>query len=86
MSPDFCKHVMSNFSRGLLKAYDRAAFEVYAYDTGMFYDKIIVCELNSGHFVNYLRAKEPDFKYEQLNKVQGQPFMVQEIVDAVKAL
>ncbi len=50
------------------------------------FKKIIVCELNSGHFVNYLRAKEPDFKYEQLNKVQGQPFMVQEIVDAVKAL
>ena len=50
------------------------------------FQKIIVCELNSGHFVNYLRAKEPDFKYEQLNKVQGQPFMVQEIVDAVKAL
>ena len=40
VSPDFCKHVMSNFSRGLLKAYDRAAFEVYAYDTGMFYDEI----------------------------------------------
>ena len=50
------------------------------------FKKIIVCELNSGHFVNYLRAKEPDFKYEQLNKVQGQPFVVHEIVEAVKAL
>jgi len=50
------------------------------------FKKIIVCELNSGHFVNYLRAKEPGFKYEQLNKVQGQPFMVSEIVAAVKAL
>lgn len=40
VSPDFCKHVMSNFSRGLLKEYDRQAFEVYAYDTGTFYDEI----------------------------------------------
>lgn len=50
------------------------------------FKKIIVCELNSGHFVNYLRAKEPDFKYLQLNKVQGQPFVVHEIVEAVRAL
>lgn len=50
------------------------------------YSRILVCELNSGQFADYLRAKLPQFKYEQLNKVQGQPFMVQEIVDAVKAL
>ncbi|MEG1485459.1 MAG: 2-oxoacid:acceptor oxidoreductase subunit alpha [Bacteroidales bacterium] len=50
------------------------------------FKKIIVCELNSGHFVNYLRAKHPQYKYEQLNKVQGQPFIVKEIVDAVNAL
>ncbi len=52
----------------------------------MKFKKIIVCELNSGHFVNYLRAIHPKFTYNQLNKVQGQPFIVQEIVDAVKAL
>lgn len=50
------------------------------------FKKIIVCELNSGQFVNYLRAKAPQFKYEQVNKVQGQPFIVKEIVEAVKAL
>ncbi len=50
------------------------------------YKKILVCELNSGQFADYLRAKLPQFSYLQLNKVQGQPFMVQEIVDAVKAL
>ena len=49
------------------------------------YDKILVCELNSGQFVNYLRAELPDFKYLQLNKVQGQPFLVQEIVEAIKS-
>ena len=48
------------------------------------FDKILVCELNSGHFVNYLRAEMPQFKYEQFNKVQGQPFLVQEIVGAIK--
>lgn len=47
------------------------------------YKKILVCELNSGQFVDYLRAKVPDFKYLQYNKVQGQPFIVKEIVDAV---
>ena len=50
------------------------------------FKKIIVCELNSGQFVNYLRAIHPQFKYEQLNKVQGQPFIVKEIIDAVHAL
>jgi 2-oxoglutarate ferredoxin oxidoreductase subunit alpha len=48
------------------------------------FDKILVCELNSGQFVNYLRGVMPQFKYEQLNKVQGQPFLVQEVVAAIK--
>ena len=48
------------------------------------FDKILVCELNSGHFVNYLRGKMPQFTYAQFNKVQGQPFLVQEIVGAIK--
>ena len=48
------------------------------------FEKILVCELNSGQFVNYLRGEMPQFKYEQFNKVQGQPFLVQEIVGAIK--
>ena len=48
------------------------------------FDKILVCELNSGHFVNYLRGVMPQFNYTQYNKDQGQPFLVQEIVKAVK--
>jgi 2-oxoacid:acceptor oxidoreductase, alpha subunit len=47
------------------------------------YKNIIVCELNSGQFVNYLRAQMPQFSYKQVNKVQGQPFIVKDIVDAV---
>ncbi|NLF43433.1 MAG: 2-oxoacid:acceptor oxidoreductase subunit alpha, partial [Bacteroidales bacterium] len=45
------------------------------------YKKIIVCELNMGQFVNYLRMTLPDYKYHQFNKVQGLPFMVQELTD-----
>ena len=48
------------------------------------YDKVLVCELNTGHFANYLRGVMPQYTYGQLNKVQGQPFLVQEIVSAIK--
>ena len=48
------------------------------------FEKILVCELNSGQFVNYLRGRLPQFNYTQYNKVQGQPFLVQEIVAAIK--
>ena len=61
---------------GLLKGVPADVFEKF--------DKILVCELNSGQFVNYLRALMPQFKYEQFNKVQGQPFLVQEITTAIK--
>ena len=44
----------------------------------------MVCELNSGQFADYLRARLPQFSYLQFNKVQGQPFIVKEIVDAAK--
>ncbi|MFH2141037.1 MAG: 2-oxoacid:acceptor oxidoreductase subunit alpha [Bacteroidota bacterium] len=45
------------------------------------FKKIIVCELNAGQFVNYLRMTLPKFKYEQYNKIQGLPFTVQELVE-----
>ncbi|MFA7116750.1 MAG: 2-oxoacid:acceptor oxidoreductase subunit alpha [Bacteroidales bacterium] len=50
------------------------------------FKKIIVCELNSGHFVGYLRNKFPEFQYSQCNKVQGQPFIVKEIKEAVNKI
>ncbi len=50
------------------------------------FSKIIVCELNSGQFADYLRARMPQFSYLQYNKVQGQPFIVKEIVDAVESI
>lgn len=50
------------------------------------FKKIIVCELNSGQFADYLRTRHQQFTYHQCNKVQGQPFIVKEIVDAVNAI
>ncbi|MEA3497321.1 MAG: 2-oxoacid:acceptor oxidoreductase subunit alpha [Bacteroidota bacterium] len=43
------------------------------------FKKIIVCELNMGQFVKYLKSEIPEFKYEQFNKIQGLPFMVAEL-------
>jgi 2-oxoglutarate/2-oxoacid ferredoxin oxidoreductase subunit alpha len=48
-------------------------------DTFSSFKKIVVCELNSGQFANYLRMKHQGFKYEQINKIQGLPFTVKEI-------
>jgi len=43
------------------------------------FKKIIVCELNSGQFVGYLRATLPHFNYHQANKVQSLPFFIDEL-------
>jgi len=50
------------------------------------YSKIVVCELNMGQFAGYLRSKVPGINPLQFNKVEGQPFMVEEIKDYVKSL
>lgn len=43
------------------------------------FKKIVVCELNLGQFADYLRIKHQEFTYEQINKVQGIPFTVNDI-------
>lgn len=43
------------------------------------FKKIVVCELNAGQFVKYLRLTYPEFKYLQFNKIQGLPFFVSEL-------
>ena len=48
------------------------------------FGKILVCELNSGQFAAYLRGIYPQFEYVKYGKVQGQPFLVSEIKDAIK--
>ena len=50
------------------------------------YKTVIVAELNSGQFADYLQAKNPNLNIKRVNKVEGQPFLVHEIVDAVKQI
>lgn len=47
------------------------------------YDKILVCELNSGQLANYLRMELQEFTYHQYNKVQGQPFTIIELKEKI---
>ena len=48
------------------------------------FEKILVCELNTGQFADYLRAKFPGRDIRKFNKVQGQPFLVSELVEAIQ--
>ena len=50
------------------------------------FNKILVCEMNAGQFVNYLRMTHPQYAYLQHNKVQGQPFLVEELVHKVQEI
>ncbi len=47
---------------------------------------IVVCEINKGQFVNYLRMKLPEFKYVQFNRVQGLPFKTTELKEHFNTL
>lgn len=47
------------------------------------YKRVIVAELNTGQFADFLQAKFPDVKIERVNKVQGQPFLVSEVIEGV---
>ena len=48
------------------------------------YKRIIVAELNTGMFADYLQMHLPGKEILRINKVEGQPFLVKEIVDGVK--
>lgn len=50
------------------------------------YKKIIVAELNTGMFADYLQMHLPGKEILRINKIEGQPFLVQEITDEVKNL
>ena len=47
------------------------------------YRRIIVAELNTGMFADFLQCRYPDAHIQRINKIQGQPFSVGEIVDRV---
>lgn len=48
------------------------------------YRRIIVAELNEGQLADWLQARLPMHEIQRINKVQGQPFTVHEIVEGVK--
>ena len=50
------------------------------------FKKIVVCELNMGQFVSYLRDKLPQFTYHQVNKMKGLPFSVHELIENFEKL
>lgn len=47
------------------------------------YKRVIVAELNTGMFADYLQMHLPGKEILRINKVEGQPFLVKEIVDGV---
>ncbi len=47
------------------------------------YKTVICAELNTGQFADYLQSKIGGLEVRRINKVQGQPFLVQELVDGV---
>lgn len=47
------------------------------------FKKHLVCELNLGQFVNYLRMQCPNHNYHQFNRIQGLPFIIKELKEAI---
>ena len=50
------------------------------------YKRFIVAELNTGMFADYLQAKFPGKNFLRINKIQGQPFQVSEVVERATKL
>lgn len=50
------------------------------------YKNIIVAELNTGMFADYLQMHLPGKEIRRINKIEGQPFLVSEIVEGVKSI
>lgn len=50
------------------------------------YKRVIVAELNTGMFADYLQSKYPDLNIKRINKIQGQPFLVSEVEARVKEI
>ncbi len=50
------------------------------------YKNVIVAELNCGQLADYLQSKFPGVNIRRINKIQGQPFMVGELVENIKEM
>ena len=68
--------------------YDRITIKVPKGEKAVYqgfakYKNIVVAELNIGQFADFLQAKFPNVYINRINKIQGQPFLVQEIKDGI---
>jgi 2-oxoglutarate/2-oxoacid ferredoxin oxidoreductase subunit alpha len=50
------------------------------------FKKIVVCELNNGQFIYWLRAVFPQYQYLTYHKVQGLPFLIHELISKFKEI
>ncbi len=50
------------------------------------YKRVIVAELNTGMFADYLQSRFPEKLFMRINKIQGQPFAVSELGERTLAL
>ena len=50
------------------------------------YKNVVVAELNLGQFADFLQAKFPEVNIQRINKVQGQPFLVEELTDGISKI
>ena len=50
------------------------------------YKRVVVAELNTGMFADFLQAKFPGVEIKRVNKIQGQPVLVEEVVSAVEKI
>ena len=48
------------------------------------FKKVLVCELNIQQFASWLESRVPEANVHKFNKVQGQPFLISELVEAIK--
>jgi 2-oxoglutarate ferredoxin oxidoreductase subunit alpha len=80
-------HAAANHIRAEGKTIGHAHFKYImplpknTFDVFKGFKKIIVCELNSGQFADYLRMSHPEFSYTKYGKVQGLPFTTQELTE-----
>ena len=54
--------------------------------SGNKYNKVVVAEQNMGQLAAYLRMKVDNFVPYQFNQVKGQPFVVEELVNAFEEI
>lgn len=49
------------------------------------YKKVVVCEINNGQFVNYLRSNFSNIEFKQYNNLSAQPFQIASLETEIKS-